>query len=112
MMEYTNLLNILLNYGSAGLLVMAALVFAVNIIVEVLKTVFGKLPTSLLTVAVSLAVTVLALLAASAAMDIAPVWYHALGAVVLGLFVAYAAMFGFDKFKDAWEKLRRYRSGG
>ena len=109
-MDYTNLLNNLVNYGSGVLCVMAALVFTVNIIVEVLKTVFRRLPTSLLTIAVSMAVTAAALLAASAVLAFPLQWYHAAGGAVLGIFVSYAAMFGFDKFKDAWEKLRTYRN--
>ena len=109
-MDYTTLLNNLVNYGSGLLCLMAALVFTVNILVEVLKTLFRKLPTSLLTVAVSLTVSVTALLAASAVLDFPLRWYHAAGGAVLGLFVSYAAMFGFDKFKDAWEKLRTYRN--
>ena len=35
-------------------------------------------------------------------------WYYAVGAVVVGIFVSYAAMFGFDKLKDAWEKMKEY----
>ena len=37
------------------------------------------------------------------------IWYYIPLALILGLFVAYAAMFGFDKFKDAFEKLKEYK---
>ena len=42
-----------------------------------------------------------------AVLEITVMWYYAVGAVVLGFFVAYAAMFGFDKFKQAFEKMKQ-----
>lgn len=107
-MDYTTIINTLINYGSLFLFVMAALVFAVNIIVEVIKTAFSKIPTSYLTIVVSIVASVLALFIAAAVLKITVMWYYAVGAVVLGIFVAYAAMFGFDKFKEAWEHLQQY----
>lgn len=107
-MDYTVIINTLINYGSLFLFVMAALVFAVNIIVEVIKTAFSKIPTSYLTIVVSVVASVLALFIAAAVLKITVMWYYAVGAVVLGIFVAYAAMFGFDKFKEAWEHLQQY----
>lgn len=109
-MDYTIIINALINYGSVLLAIMAALVFVTNIIVEVIKTAFAKLPTSYLTIIVAIVVTVLALFIAAAVLKITVMWYYAVGAVVLGIFVAYAAMFGFDKFKDAWEKLKAYQA--
>lgn len=108
-MDYTVIINTLINYGSVLLAVMAALVFLTNIIVEVMKTAFAKLPTNYLTIIVAIIVSVLALLIAASVLKITIMWYYAVGAVVLGIFVAYAAMFGFDKFKEAWEKIQAYR---
>lgn len=108
-MDYTVIINTLINYGSVLLAVMAALVFVTNIIVEVIKTAFAKLPTNYLTIIVAIIVSVLALLIAASVLKITIMWYYAVGAVVLGIFVAYAAMFGFDKFKEAWEKIQAYR---
>ena len=39
-------------------------------------------------------------------MKITVMWYYAVGAVILGVFVAYAAMFGFDKFKELYDRLK------
>lgn len=103
------IINNLMNYASMLLAVMAALVFVTNIIVEVMKVFVPKLPTSYLAVIVAISVTVLALYIAAAVMEITVMWYYAVGAVVMGVFVAYAAMFGFDKFKEAWEKLQYYK---
>ena len=88
---------------------MAVLVFATNIIVEVVKGLLPKIPTNIVAVVVSLVVTVLALFIVCAALEITVMWYYAVGAVVLGVFVGYAAMFGFDKFKSAWEKIRQHK---
>lgn len=108
-MEITVIINTLINYASILLAIMAALVFVTNIIVEVLKVFVPKLPTNYLTIIVAVVATVLALLIAASVLDITVMWYYAVGAVVMGIFVAYAAMFGFDKFKEAWEKLKVYQ---
>ena len=109
-MDYTTIVNTLVNYGSILMALLAALVFVTNIIVEVIKTAFRRTPTSLVTIVVAIVVTVLTMCIAAAVLEITVMWYYAVGAVVLGIFVAYAAMFGFDKFKDAWEKLKTYKS--
>lgn len=99
----------LFEYGSILLTVIALLVFVTNIIVEVIKGLFPKVPTNYIAVIVALIVTVLALYILCAVMEITVMWYYAIGAVVLGIFVGYAAMFGFDKFKAAWEKVRQHK---
>lgn len=108
-MDITTIINTFMNYASLLLFVMAALVFVTNVIVEVLKVFVPKLPTSYLAVIVAIVTTVLALYIAASVLKITVMWYYAVGAVVLGIFVAYAAMYGFDKFKDAWEKLQEYK---
>ena len=101
--------NIMIDCASKLLLVMAALVFCVNIVVEVVKKLFVKLPTSLLVTVLSLVLTVIAFFAWASYVNLRIEWYHIAAAVVFGLFVAYAAMFGFDKFKQAFEKLRNIK---
>lgn len=102
-------INILFEYGSILLTVIALLVFVTNIIVEVIKGLFPKIPTNIVAVVIALAVTVLALYILCAVLEITVMWYYAVGAVVLGIFVGYAAMFGFDKFKSAWDKIRQHK---
>lgn len=99
----------LFEYGSILLTVIALLVFVTNIIVEVIKGLFPKIPTNIIAVIVALIVTVLALYILCAVMEITVMWYYAIGAVVLGIFVGYAAMFGFDKFKAAWDNIRQHK---
>ena len=101
--------NTFVHYVSVVLMAMALLVFATNIIVQVIKSLFPKVPTNFVVVIVAQIVTNLAVYILCAVMAITIMWYYAIGAVVLGLFVAYAAMFGFDKFKDAWEKIKNLK---
>lgn len=108
-MDYTTIVNALVHYGSILLAVMAVLVFVTTIIVEMVKGLFPKVPTNFVAVIVALVITVLAMLVLCSALKITIMWYYAVGAVVLGLFVGYAAMFGFDKFKAAWEKLKNLK---
>jgi len=105
-MDYTSIINAVIHIASIVFAIMAGMVFVTNIIVQVTKNLFAKLPTNYLTIVVSILVTVLALFIAAEIMEITVMWYYAVGAVVLGVFVAYAAMFGFDKFKEAWDKLK------
>lgn len=89
-----------------------------NIIVEVLKKLtWGKLPVNILAFVVSLIVTLLAFLAVCQIVGLSITWYMVVGAIILGIFVAYAAMFGFDKFKQTIEqinsiKIKKPATGG
>lgn len=91
-----------------------ALVVVVNIIVQVIKPFTQKyISTNFVAVSVSMALTLAAFFAWSAANAVPIAWYMIAGAVVLGFFVAYAAMFGFDKLKEALEGTgARTRPGG
>ena len=92
-----NVLNL-----SAILSVIGVLVVLTNIIVEVLKkAAWAKLPTNVLAVIVSMALTLVVFFAYCQIKAIAVVWYMVAAAVVLGFLVSYAAMFGFDKLKEA-----------
>lgn len=93
---------------SAILLATLVLTVVTNIIVQVLKGVtYEKIPTNFLAVAVAMVVTLVTFFAAAAILRIAVTWYMIAGAVALGLFVAYAAMFGFDKLKEALAQIAK-----
>lgn len=77
------------------------LVALTNVITEVLKKVtWDKLPTNVLALIVAEALTIVVGLAYFQINEITVVWYMAVALVVLGIMVAYAAMFGFDKLKE------------
>lgn len=95
---------------SAVLLIVAILVVVTNIIVQVVKkATWDKIPTNLLVVIVSMALTVAVFLAIFQIKAVAVTWYMIAAVLVLGIFVAYAAMFGFDKFREALEQINKYK---
>ena len=102
--------NIIQNIPAAAALVLPVvlvLMVVTNIIVEVLKKLtWGKLPTNLLAFIIAMAVTLLAFFAMCQIAGVPITWYMVVGAVVLGIFVAYAAMFGFDKFRQTLEQIK------
>ena len=78
------------------------------LVVQVLKKVtWDKLPTNALAVIVSLVLTLGAFFAYCSIKGIAVVWYMVFAAVVLAFMVAYAAMFGFDKLKEALAQIHK-----
>ena len=86
--------------------IVGVLVVITNIITQVLKQLtWDKLPTNILVVTIAMVLTLVALFAYCQFEGIAIVWYMVVAAVVLGFFVAYAAMFGFDKLKEAISQL-------
>ena len=105
-----DIINIILNYASIALFVIAALTALTNVVVEVFKGMFPKLPTAILVFIVAVVLTLLALWIACEVLAITVMWYYAVGAVVLGIVVAYAAMGNFDKIKEIIERLREYRA--
>ena len=94
---------------SAILLVTLILMVITNIIVQVLKKLtWDKIPTNILACIVAMTVTLLVFFAVCQIMGWAVTWYMVAGAVALGVFVCYAAMFGFDKLREALEQITNW----
>lgn len=93
------------------ILIIGALVTVTNIIVEVVKKLtWDKLPTNILATIVAMVLTMVAFFAYISYAGLTIVWYWVVAAFIVGIFVAYAAMFGFDKFQEAFkafEKLKK-----
>ena len=84
--------------------VIAVLTAITNILVEVLKTVTYKLiPTQFLAIAVAEGLTFTVYFAYIMNTMIPTHWYYHVFAGVVGMMVAYSAMFGFDTLKKALE---------
>ena len=107
-MSIESILGTVFEYGSIILGIMFALTTAVQLIVEVMKRLIPKIPTDFVVFLVSITLVVLALFIGAEVLQITVMWYYAVGAVILGIFVAYAAMFGFDKFTALWSRLTEY----
>lgn len=92
---------------SAILSIVGILVVVTNIVVQVLKQLtWDKLPTNILATIVAMVLTLAAFFAYCQIKAVPVVWYMVAAAVVLGVFVAYAAMFGFDKLKEVIMQLK------
>lgn len=89
---------------STLMLILGVLIAVVNIVVEVLKKVtWDKLPTNVLTLIISIVLSVGAFYTYAQITNLAVVWYMVAGSVIVGVFVAYGAMFGFDKLRESIE---------
>lgn len=87
------------------LIIVGALMALTNIITEVLKKLlWDRLPTNILVVVIAQVLTFATGAAYAQITGVEVLWYYVVAAVVLGFLVAYAAMFGFDKLKQALEQ--------
>jgi len=78
------------------------LVILTNLIVQVVKkATWDKVPTNIVVVIVSMVLTLGAFFGYCQVNAITVTWYMVFAAVVLGMLVSYAAMFGFDKLTQA-----------
>lgn len=85
--------------------IIGALVCVTNILTEVMKQFSEKyIPTNIIVLVISMALTLIAFFAYCQYMSIVVMWYMVVGAIIAGFFVAFAAMFGFDKLKETITK--------
>lgn len=90
------------------LAIVFGLTIVTNIVTEVVKKLtWDKVPTNLMVVIISEILTLAAGAAYAQIVNVDIAWFHGFGAFVVGLFVAYAAMFGFDKLKQAIEQIKK-----
>ena len=91
------------NINLEVILVMVGMLTALtNIVVQVIKQVtWNKLPTNILVLLVAMVLCLGAFVAYAQVNGIPITWYLIGAVVVLGFLVAFAAMFGFDKLKEA-----------
>jgi hypothetical protein len=102
-----SIVDIILNQMPVLLVIIGALVALTNIIVEVLKKfTYDKIPTNILAVIVAIVLTLVAFFALMSWAALLVKWYYVAAAVVVSFMVAYAAMFGYDKLKEALLKIQ------
>ena len=87
--------------------IIGALVALTNIVVEVIKKItWDKFPTNLVATIVAEILTIVTFFAYTSYKSINVVWYSVVSAIVVGIMVAYAAMFGFAKLKEILHSLK------
>lgn len=85
---------------SVYLIAVAIIILAVQIVTEIVKSIFKTIDNksyNIIVVAVSLVMTVITVIAAAQITGFALTWYIIIGAIVGAFFVAYGAMYGYDK---------------
>lgn len=86
--------------------IIGAITALTNIIVQVVKHItWDKLPTNFVALAVAEILTLCAGGAYAQIHTIPITWYLVVGAVAVGFMSAYAAMFGFDKLREAVQSI-------
>ena len=85
------------------------LVFLVNVIVEITKTIFpfNQVHTNIYTLVLSISLTVLSYFVYISYSCSKFIWYYLFAAVIVGFLVAYVAMMGYDKLIKKWKESQR-----
>lgn len=102
MNEFANLLPLLMT-------VLGVLAITVSVIIQVIKNVsfLAKVPTDLVVIVLSILLSVAAFFAYSAIAGLAITWYYIVGTIVGGFFVAFVAMYGWEKLTELIERFKK-----
>ena len=95
-------------YFPQAMMIVGILAFVVSVIIEVIKNVsfLKKIPTDLVVIVLSEVLTVLSFLAYMSYNSIAVTWYLAVGSFIAGFFVAFVAMYGWDKITELYNRFK------
>lgn len=95
------------NIISTIIMAVGMLAVAISVITQVIKTlpVINKVPTSLVAIGLALVLTPCAVIwYVTCVLCIPLTWYIVVAAIVAAFFVAFVAMFGWDKLHDIYTK--------
>ena len=83
-----------------------ALAFVVSVITEVIKGigVMKKVPTDIVVIVLSMVLTMVAFFAYAQYAALVVAWYWVVAALICGFFVAFIAMYGWDKINELWTR--------
>ena len=83
-----------------------AMAFVVSVITEVIKGigVMKKVPTDIVVIILSMVLTVVAFFAYAQYATLVVAWYWVVAAIICGFFVAFIAMYGWDKINELWTR--------
>lgn len=90
-------------------LILGILVFLVNVIVEVTKSLYplNQIRTNYYVTILSIFLTVLAYFIYLSYIAGQFIWYHLIAVIIGGIVVAYLAMFGWDKLIKLWKNSQK-----
>ena len=103
-MEFSDLSSLIVAIG--------ALTIVVNIITEVIKKILSKkiqneIPLNIIVVVISILLTLFSFVAYQLYYGHEITWYTVVASMIAGFFVAYSAMFGYDKLKDSLSQIKK-----
>lgn len=96
----------IINYGTAIIAVIGALAFVVSVITQVTKEIgfLSRVPTQLQVIILSVALTPAAYIAYAQYSYMQLHWYMIAASIIAGFFVAFVAMFGWDKLQELYHR--------
>ena len=99
----------LINNGASLVAIIGVLAFVVSIITQVIKEmpVLANIPTSLLVLSLSVTITPAAYIAYAQYRYMQLHWYMIVASIVAGFFVAFVAMFGWEKVSDIYNRMTK-----
>ncbi len=100
-------MDALINNATSIVTIISVLSFIVSIITQVTKEIgfLAKIPTSLQVIVLSVVLTPATYIAYAQYSYMQMHWYMIAASIMAGFFVAFVAMFGWDKLSDIYNKL-------
>lgn len=97
----------LINDSTALIALIGGLAFAVSVITQVIKEmpILSKIPTSLVVLSLSVTITPGAYIAYAQYNYMQIHWYMIAASIIAGFFVAFVAMFGWEKISDIYNRM-------
>ena len=96
-------------YLPIAIALVGIMAFVVSVITEVTKKIpfLAKIPTDIVVICLSIVFSVVAYLVYAQCMLIVVTWYMVAAAIIAGFFVAFIAMFGWDKMDNLWQRFKK-----
>ena len=100
-------MNDLISYGTSLMAIIGGLAFTVSVITQVIKEmpIISNIPTSLLVITLSVPMTTAAYIAYAQYNYMQLHWYMIAASIIAGFFVAFVAMFGWEKISDIYSRM-------
>ena len=89
--------------------IIGILAFVVSVIIEVIKNIgpLAKVPTNLVVMVVSIVLSVVTFFGYACMQSMATPWYYVIGSILAGFFVAFIAMYGWDKLTELYKRFKQ-----
>lgn len=101
-------MELLMQYITYALMAVGVLAFVVAVIVQAIKELPGmqKIPTSVVALAVSVTLCLLAVFIVCQCFKIIMVWYYPIGAVIAAFIVYLVATGGWERISEIWNRTK------